>query len=67
MEITINTQEIVDAIEESFLFDDTRIANRFTTDILALLYPINQKFADEVNKLYRETEGYKKNTKYKIL
>ena len=60
MEITINTQQIVDSIEESFLFDDIRIANRFVTDVLALFYPINSKFADEVNKAYRETEGYKK-------
>lgn len=59
MEITINTQEIVDAIEESFLFDDIRLAYRFVTEVLALLYPINSKFADEVNKAYRETEGYK--------
>lgn len=29
MEITINTQEIVDAIEESFLFDDIEIVGRF--------------------------------------
>ena len=60
MEITINTQQIVDAINETYLFDDIKIANRFTMDVLNLLYGINSKFADEVNKAYRETEGYKK-------
>lgn len=60
MEITINTQQIVDAINETYLFDDIKIANRFTTDVLDLLYCINSKFADEVNKEYRQTEGYKK-------
>ena len=60
MEITINTQQIVDAINETYLFDDIKIANRFTTDVLDLLYGINSKFADEVNKEYRKTEGYKK-------
>ena len=60
MEITINTQQIVDAINETYLFDDIKIANRFTTDVLDLLYGINSKFADEVNKAYRQTEGYKK-------
>lgn len=60
MEITINTQQVVDAIEETFLFDDINVANRFTTDVLALLYGINSKFADDVNKAFRETEGYKK-------
>ena len=60
MEITINTQQIVDSIEESFLFDDIKIAGRFTCEVLNLLYGINSKFADSVNKAYRETEGYKK-------
>lgn len=60
MEIIINTQQIVDSIEESFLFDDIKIANRFTCEVLNLLYGINSKFADSVNKAYRETEGYKK-------
>lgn len=60
MEITINTQQIVDAINETYLFDNINVANRFTTDVLDLLYGINSKFADEVNKAFRETEGYKK-------
>lgn len=60
MEITINTQQVVDSIEESFLFDDIKIAGRFTYEVLNLLYGINSKFADGVNKAYRETEGYKK-------
>ena len=60
MEITINTQQIVDAINETYLFDDIKIANRFTNNVLNLLYGINSKFADEVNKAYRQTEGYKK-------
>ena len=60
MEITINTQQIVDAINETYLFYDIKIANRFTTDVLNLLYGINLKFADSVNKAYRKTEGYKK-------
>ena len=60
MEIIINTQQIVDSIEESFLFDDIKIADRFTCEVLNLLYGINSKFADSVNKAFRETEGYKK-------
>ena len=60
MEITINTQQIVDAINETYLFDDIKIANLFTSEVLNLLYGINSKFADSVNKAYRKTEGYKK-------
>ena len=36
MEITINTQQIVESIEESFLFDDIEIASRFECEVLTL-------------------------------
>lgn len=60
MEITINTQQIVESIEESFLFDDIEIASRFECEVLTLFKHINPCFANEVKDLVLKSKGYKK-------
>lgn len=58
MELTIKTQDVVKEIETAFLIDDFKAAQAFKQHIITFLNQFNPNFAENVNKLVLESDGY---------
>lgn len=60
MEITLDIQKVVNNLEDVFVMDEINAALRYKHQIIFFLRSVvSTEFANEVNKLVLESEGYK--------
>lgn len=59
MEVTLETQQVINYLKDLFEFEEFNSAMRVKHEIICFLRNINSIFASEVNNLFSETKEFK--------